>query len=251
MTVPVRRPGAAKRRRAFSLRQLALFFGLVALALCAAGLTLKLTVRAVEAHPAAVVVVAVVVIAAAVGLSSARRRRAAGDVADGLVDLTHRIAERNAVEQERPPTAGVVEAPGETFVAADYAAMDPVSFEQAVAALCERDGCRDVEVVGGAGDLGADIMAIAPDGRRVVIQCKRYGPLNKVGSQDMQRFGGTCFAVHEAHVAAVVTTGEFTQPAVEYAEQCGIRCLDHHQLLAWTDGSGPAPWGETEAELHP
>jgi restriction system protein len=58
----------------------------------------------------------------------------------------------------------------------------------------------------------------------------------------VQRFGGTCFAVHEASVAAVVTTGEFTQPAAEYAEQCGIRCFDHQSLVAWTDGSGPAPW---------
>ncbi|MFI2213923.1 restriction endonuclease [Streptomyces sp. NPDC020141] len=56
----------------------------------------------------------------------------------------------------------------------DFAAMDPVVFEEAVAALCERDGCRDVEVNGGAGDLGADVTAIAPSGLRVVIQCKRY-----------------------------------------------------------------------------
>lgn len=130
----------------------------------------------------------------------------------------------------------------ETFDAADYGAMDALAFEHAVAALCERDGCTDVEVVGGAGDLGADVLATAPDGRRVVVQCKRYGPVNKVGSQEVQRFGGTCFAVHEAQIAVVVTTGEFTGPAADYAAQCGIRCVDHAALVAWTEGTGPAPW---------
>ncbi|MFH9659587.1 restriction endonuclease [Streptomyces sp. NPDC017248] len=124
----------------------------------------------------------------------------------------------------------------------DYAALDPDGFEQAIAELCARDGCRDVEVVGGAGDLGADVVAVAPDGRRVVVQCKQYGDTNKVGSQDMQRFGGTCFAIHEAEVAAVVTTSGFTEPALEYARQCGIVCVDGDDLQAWCGGSGPAPW---------
>ncbi|MFD7712805.1 restriction endonuclease [Streptomyces sp. NPDC059785] len=133
--------------------------------------------------------------------------------------------------------------------AGDYDLMDGDEFEQAVAALCERDGCTDVEVVGGAGDLGADVLATAPDGRRVVIQCKRYCDTNKVGSQDLQRFGGTCFTVHEAQVAALVTTSEFTAPATEYAEQCGITCFDREALLAWSDGTGPEPW--TAADTAP
>ncbi|SEB69907.1 restriction system protein [Streptomyces sp. 2131.1] len=125
----------------------------------------------------------------------------------------------------------------------DFAALDPDGFEAAVAELCERDGCREVEVVGGAGDLGADVLATAPDGRRVVVQCKQYGPDHKVGSQDLQRFGGTCWTVHGAQLAAVVTTSEFTAPALEYAETCGIRCVDGASLAAWAEGAGPAPWG--------
>lgn len=126
--------------------------------------------------------------------------------------------------------------------AVDYAALEAEEFERAVAALCERDGCRDVEVVGGAGDLGADVVATAPDGRRVVVQCKRYGEANKVGSQDLQRFGGTCWSVHGAQVAAVVTTSDFTAPAAEYAARCGILCFDRWALDAWSRGTGPAPW---------
>nr|WP_308368925.1 restriction endonuclease [Streptomyces sp. ISL-36] len=207
------------------MRQSVLFFGLVAVLLCAAGLILRLVARAAVREPAsAVAVVAILVVAAAMLKSASSRRTAIG--------------------RKRPPEVPVpvIAVPASGVEADDYAAMDPDAFEQAVAALCERDGCRDVQVVGGAGDLGADVIATAPDGRRVVIQCKRYGPVNRVGSQEVQRFGGTCYAVHEASVAAVVTTGEFTQPAAEYAEQCGIHCFDHDDLAAWTDGTGPPPW---------
>jgi restriction system protein len=125
---------------------------------------------------------------------------------------------------------------------ARYHAMAPDEFEHAVAFLCERDGCYDVQVVGGAGDLGADVIATAPDGRRIVIQCKRYGPATKVGSPDLQRFGGTCYSVHGAHVAAVVTTSVFTKPAVGYGVQHGIRLVDVGALAGWASRTGPAPW---------
>ncbi|MBJ6637284.1 restriction endonuclease [Streptomyces sp. DHE7-1] len=128
----------------------------------------------------------------------------------------------------------------------DHAELDPDAFEQAIADLCVRDHCREVEVVGGAGDLGADVIGVTPDGRRVVIQCKRYCDSNKVGSQDMQRFGGTCYTVHEADVAVVVTTSDFTAPALEYAQQCGILCVNGEELSAWTDGTGPCPWDLVE-----
>jgi restriction system protein len=124
----------------------------------------------------------------------------------------------------------------------DHDALSPVEFEQLIAALCARDGCPQVEVAGGAGDLGADVVALSPDGRRIVIQCKRYGDDNKVGSQDLQRFGGTCFTVHEADVAVFVTTSDFTVPAREYAEQCGIVCVGGPELREWSDGSSAAPW---------
>ncbi|WP_338674750.1 restriction endonuclease [Streptomyces sp. SCSIO 30461] len=147
-----------------------------------------------------------------------------------------RLAAESAPEATRPTDGSY-----------DFASMDPEAFECAIAALCERDGCTEVQVVGGAGDLGADVLGIAPDGRRIVIQCKRYGPVNKVGSQDMQRFGGTCFAVHDAQIAAVVTTGEFTGPAEEYAEQCGILCLDQSVLTAWAQGLTSPLWASNDS----
>jgi restriction system protein len=142
------------------------------------------------------------------------------------------------------PSAGArdIGAAEGAFGVGELTAMDADDFEDAVARLCARDGCRDVHVVGGAGDLGADVVAVTADGRRVVIQCKRYGDSHKVGSQELQRFGGTCYSVHKADIAVLVTTTTFTEPATEYAEKCGIDCLDLTRLSAWAAGATPAPW---------
>ncbi|MFD9722731.1 restriction endonuclease [Streptomyces sp. NPDC059072] len=139
-------------------------------------------------------------------------------------------------------TAPTTELPDVGSEALDHVGADADGFEHTVAALCARDGCTSVEVVGGAGDLGADVLATTADGRRVVLQCKHYSEDNRVGSQDLQRFGGTCFAVHQADVAVLVTTGSLTAPAAEYAETCGIVCVDGEDLAAWTEMEAPPPW---------
>ncbi|WP_241968252.1 restriction endonuclease [Streptomyces sp. ICBB 8177] len=125
---------------------------------------------------------------------------------------------------------------------AAYHAMSPRQFEEAIAYLCTRDGCRDVRVVGGAGDLGADVIATTPDGRRIVVQCKRYGPASSVGSGDVQKVNGTYRDAHGAHLAAIVTTSRFTGPARDFALRVGIRPFDEAALAAWASGTGPAPW---------
>lgn len=123
-----------------------------------------------------------------------------------------------------------------------YLQMSPGEFERALAYLCERDGCTQVRVVGGAGDLAADVIATTPSGHRIVIQAKRYGPTMTVGSGDVQKVNGTYQHAHGAHVAAIVTTSRFTKPAREYAGRCGIRLFDREALAGWASRTGPAPW---------
>ncbi|MFD7961273.1 restriction endonuclease [Streptomyces zaomyceticus] len=135
--------------------------------------------------------------------------------------------------------------------ALDHQAVDPDGFEHTVAALCARDGCSPVEVVGGAGDLGADVIATTPAGMRVVLQCKQYREDHRVGSPDLQRFGGTCYAVHDADVAVLVTTSSFTDPALEYAASCGIVCVDGTELAAWTASTAPPPWAARAGDPAP
>ncbi|GAA2333048.1 restriction endonuclease [Streptomyces cuspidosporus] len=255
-----RRPRAG-RQHVFSLRQLSLCFGLVAIVLCGAGLLVKVAAREAADRPVAALVAGVALglpALAAVRAVRRRRGRAAWRTAEVLpargdaaapepAPVVPSLVEEPAGEAPYGTGAGIrTEPETEAEVAIEddvaYEAMTPEEFELAVAELCARDGCEDVRVVGGAGDLGADVLATAPDGRRLVIQCKRYTAPHKVGSQDVQRFGGTCFAVHEAHIAVVITTSEFTEPAVDYAAACGIRCFDGRELTEWARHTGPAPW---------
>jgi restriction system protein len=128
-----------------------------------------------------------------------------------------------------------------------YGAMNPAEFENALAVLCVRDGCSDVDVTGRSGDLGADVIGYSPGGAKIVLQAKRYASTNKVTGPDLQRFGGTCFTVHRADVAAVVTTSTFTRAAHEYARLAGIRLVDASALAAWAGRSGPPPWHHATA----
>ncbi|MFF4368319.1 restriction endonuclease [Streptomyces sp. NPDC001594] len=226
---PVSVRGAGSARRPGPGRDVVLALGLLATAV--AGVTAF--VRAVSADGirlpmapvAALAVLLLGVLLAKWSLAPARRRRG----------------------PRAPRARGSAPSPAEDLPdiggeALDHVGADADGFEHTVAALCARDGCTSVEVVGGAGDLGADVVATAADGRRVVIQCKHYAQDHRVGSQDLQRFGGTCFAVHDADVAVLVTTSSFTAPAAEYADTCGIVRVDGEALAAWTEQHTPPPW---------
>ncbi|MGW9299310.1 restriction endonuclease [Streptomyces cyaneofuscatus] len=250
MGIPIRRRSVHERRGPFDLRRTTFGFALIALILGGGGMALRAAWRSAGRHPvAAVLVIALLLVAALLVLRRRRRaRRIAGTVADaayGIVDagIAELDAAAEAAREERR-----TEPPEVAAHPVDYAQLDPYAFEEAVAELCRRDGCADAEVVGGAGDLGADVMATTPDGRRLVVQCKRYGPGNRAGSQDLQRFGGTCYAVHDADIALVVSTGGFTEPALDYAEQCAILCYGPEELAAWSEGGAPPPWTAVEEQ---
>ncbi|MEU6157104.1 restriction endonuclease [Streptomyces sp. NPDC047130] len=271
-TTPGERVPAARRRRRrrFDLHSTAMQFGLLAVLVLMIGLAARVAAGAVGRRPGWIAVLALLAVFVFLAVRRRRRRASVARLARTTVHALDRATETALEELEPEPVPAAASAAASGTAASsrstvtsstatgptvvlppdprdtpvpDYDALDGDEFEQAVAALCERDGCTGVEVVGGAGDLGADVLAVTPDGRRMVLQCKRYCATNKVGSQDLQRFGGTCFTVHEAHLAALVTTSDFTAPALEYAEQCGILCVDREALLAWTLGSGPPPWG--------
>ena len=262
MTAPARERGRGYGK-AFSVRRTAFGFGALALLICGGWLAVRTVWEGVCRHPAAVVPVAALVAAGGLFLYLRSPRRRPRGTRGPLSEAAHELFDppqelfdpapepfgrphdediaRTAVlaEPEPEPAEPEEEPP-------DYEALDADGFEDAIAALCERDGCSEVQVVGGAGDLGADVIATVPDGRRLVVQCKYYGAANKVGSQDLQRFGGTCYAVHEAEIAVCVTTSEYTEPALDYAEHCGIQCLDGKALAAWSEGSAPPPWQSDE-----
>ncbi|MEW5540420.1 restriction endonuclease [Streptomyces cyaneofuscatus] len=247
MAIPIRRGSIHRRRGPFDLRRTTFGFALIALILAGGGMALRAAWRSAGRHPvAAVLVIALLLVAALLVL---RRRRRARRIAETVTEAAYGIVDAGLAELDAAEAARAEQRPEPPEVVAhpvDYAQLDPYAFEEAVAELCRRDGCADAEVVGGAGDLGADVVATTPDGRRLVVQCKRYGPENRAGSQDLQRFGGTCYAVHEADIALVVSTGGFTEPALDYAEQCAILCYGPEELAAWSEGGAPPPWVAVE-----
>ncbi|MFC8793364.1 restriction endonuclease [Streptomyces cinereoruber] len=117
--------------------------------------------------------------------------------------------------------------------------MTPPAFEQTVAALAKRDGYQILRNGGGARDLGADVIAVTPEGLRVVVQCKhRQGGRGKVGSPDIQTLNGTARPEHHADVVVAITNGTFTKPASDFARNHDIHLLDKAQLKRW------GTWGE-------
>lgn len=99
----------------------------------------------------------------------------------------------------------------------DYHDLTPTEFEHAIAELCRQAGWRNVEVAGGAGDLGADVTGIMPDGSYGVIQAKRWS--NNVGSPVVQTLIGMTAVHHQACVGMLITTSGFTRDAINLANQ--------------------------------
>ncbi|MFJ6727844.1 restriction endonuclease [Streptomyces sp. NPDC091281] len=131
---------------------------------------------------------------------------------------------------------------GLRYAVAELDALHHTRFEDAVRELMARDGCRDAVRVGGGGDLGADVKATDPFGRRWVIQCKhrRDGLAGSaVGTPALQVLNGTARQEHGADVAVLVTNGRVTAPAVAFAERQRLHVVDRHTLAAWAAGSRP------------
>ncbi|MCM6774513.1 restriction endonuclease [Nocardia sp. CDC159] len=122
--------------------------------------------------------------------------------------------------------------------------MNDKQFEHALASLCRASGCREVQVSGGAGDRGADVKALTPDGRRPILQAKRYNINRRVGDREMQQLAGGLLTWHEFDIAVLVTTSSFTRSARETATRNGIRLVDNKALAVWNSGTGLTPWDD-------
>ncbi|MFD9984032.1 restriction endonuclease [Streptomyces massasporeus] len=135
-----------------------------------------------------------------------------------------------------------VRAQGLRYGLSQLDALHHAKFEEAVRDLMRRDGCQDAQRVGGGGDLGADVKATDPLGRRWVIQCKhrRNGARGSaVGTPDLQVLNGTARPVHGADVAVIVTNGRVSGPAVTFAKEQRLHVVDRQTLAVWASGSQP------------
>lgn len=155
----------------------------------------------------------------------------------------HRATARRQAELRRQAEA---EQRRRDTVLASTDAMSGPEFEQLVARLLRYGGWRDVQVHGGANDRGADVSARADDGRKLVVQCKRYRHDRPVGSPAMQAFMGTHRAIHGADLSWYVTTSGYTAEARRLAEHVGIRLIDRDALASWMLQAAAAAVGSPE-----
>ncbi|MDX3165859.1 restriction endonuclease [Streptomyces scabiei] len=127
---------------------------------------------------------------------------------------------------------------------AHWRALSPSGFEHAVARLCRRDGCTNVEVLGGANDRAGDVKARTPDGRWLLVQCKRYAEGRNVASEVLYQVNGTYRDTHGCDLAAVITTSTFTTSAFDWNEDLDLplKLMGSQALLEWAQGPGAAPW---------
>ncbi|MFF3373500.1 restriction endonuclease [Streptomyces sp. NPDC002680] len=122
-------------------------------------------------------------------------------------------------------------------VMASMDAMNGRTFEHHIAKLLRRDGCTNVVVQGGHGDRGVDIIALTADGRRLVVQCKRFAPYLNITSPDVQKFVGSAKVLYSAEVALYVATCPFTPEALSIAASGGITAVHRGLLEEWSAGA--------------
>ncbi len=104
--------------------------------------------------------------------------------------------------------------------------LSPAEFEQYVAGLFRKKGYQ-VQMRGRSGDLGVDILLTKGDGRRAIVQCKRYR--NKVGPDVVRELYGTL--IHEqADHAFLVTTAEISASAHRWTEGKPMTLIDGEEL---------------------
>lgn len=220
-THPTRRPTRTSKRPGRRTSLLRLRLGTVA----AVVLILYIAVRTWPVHAA----IAATLIAAVMLLRAIRPAR--------LNPLWDRLDTRS-VRGRALPRAGrrALEA---------FHRMTPDRFEEAIAELALEDPrITHASRVGGANDRGADVLLQHADGRRILIQCKRYRHGNNIGSETVQTINGVYRDIHACHEAAIVTTASFTGAALQTNSMLArpIRLIDGTTLTAWANGGTP-PWG--------
>ncbi|MFE6911947.1 restriction endonuclease [Streptomyces erythrochromogenes] len=155
--------------------------------------------------------------------------------AGGVVGILVRAGRREA-EAEKARLAEQAKAQAVRSMEAIWS-MDPLKIEEYIADLCRRDGCTEVRRVGAANDLGADVIGRLPDGRKLVVQCKRYAKHRTLGSPDLQKFNGTARSEHGADVALFVASCQFTKQARAFAARHGLILVDVDLLGFWNSGT--------------
>lgn len=108
--------------------------------------------------------------------------------------------------------------------------LTPDSFEYVVSEVLEAHGYGRLSLTTGSGDHGVDLIGEDQEGRRTIVQCKRYAPTAKVGSPAVRDLAGAR-QLHEADRAIFVTTSSYSKAAIQTAVKCEIELIDGDELV--------------------
>lgn len=111
--------------------------------------------------------------------------------------------------------------------------IDPYEFEGFVAEVWEQRG-YDTTVRSGSGDRGIDVVA-EYGSEKVLIQVKRYGKENKVGSQTVRKYATLYQQVDDADQVVIVSSGFFTSGAEQLASDLDVEAVDVNDLYQIVD----------------
>jgi len=123
--------------------------------------------------------------------------------------------------------------------------IDPYEFEKLVAELWESKG-YDTNVRSKSNDKAIDIDAERA-GISEKIQVKRYGQNNKIGSKEVRLYA-TIYQQTNANNVALVTSGKFTDPARERAQELNVDLCSGKELVQQLESSSVAISDYTESE---
>lgn len=129
-------------------------------------------------------------------------------------------------------------APSASTSLGDLLTLRPDQFEELCGRVLVAIGYRDVQRVGGSGDLSADLFARDPQGRTTVVQCKRYAPGSRIGTPVLQSFIGMYQVHHRADRGIFMTTSDFNPAAIELARQHGLTLIDGDDLVKFLNLGG-------------
>lgn len=102
-----------------------------------------------------------------------------------------------------------------------------MAFENAAAALFRRRGC-EVTTTKGSGDGGVDLV-LNLAGKAYWCQCKAYA--KPVSVAPIREIAGVCSRGQAMPVLLAVNG--YTKPALDTANELGVRCLDAHHLCTF------------------
>jgi len=108
-----------------------------------------------------------------------------------------------------------------------------------VANLARRDGFVGTVITNGPGDMGIDLVATAPDGRRVGFQVKKFGDRSRPVSSVTMHQVSCARVLPQMDELVVVTNGSFTQQARQFAGHHRIHMIGGDEFERWIAGDRP------------